>query len=172
MIEALSNRLAVRMKKINPDETASVEVMSFALQGILHNTITALTALVAAFLLGHFWETVLTIAFFMLLRTFSGGYHFKSALACFIVSASVFILIPLIEVSNTTLLVLNLISLVLVAIYAPSNIKEHIRFPEKFFPVFKILCIVLVSLNFFYLESLVTIAFFVQSCSLITLKRR
>lgn len=171
MIEHLSNRLATKLKEINPEETASVEVMSFALQGILHNTLTFMTALIGGMMLGQFWETFLAVIFFMALRLISGGFHFKSALACFIVSASVFIVIPMFEPNNNVLLLINIISFLLVAIYAPSNIKEHIRYPEKYYPIFKILSLAIVSINFFFLASIVTVAFFVQACSLVTFKK-
>ncbi len=171
MIEAISNRLAVKMKEINPEETASVEVMSYALQGILHNLITLITAIIVGSVLGQFWETLLAAACVAVLRWFSGGLHFKSALSCFLTSASVFIVIPLIEVSDQILLITNIVSLLLVAIFAPSNIRGHIRIPEKYFPLYKLASIIIVSINFFILTPIITIAFFVQSCTTITFKK-
>jgi Membrane protein putatively involved in post-translational modification of the autoinducing quorum-sensing peptide len=172
MIETLSNRLAVKLKGINPEETASVEVMSYALQGILHNMITLLTALIAGFFTDHFWETLLAAIYFTVLRTISGGFHFKSALSCFFVTATIFIAIPLIEVTDQVLLVINVLSLILVAIYAPSNIKEHIRVDERYFPIFKLLSVLVVAANFFFLSDISTLAFFIQAFLLLNFKRR
>lgn len=172
MIEALSNRIAHKLKEINPEETASIEVMSYALQGILHNAITVLTALTFGLCLGHFWDTVIAATCFTLLRLVSGGFHFRSALACFISSSIVFIAIPMITTTNEIAIIINAASLILVSIFAPSNIQEHIRVSERYFVVFKLLSVLLVAVNFFYLSSIVTLAFFVQAYSLVSLKRR
>lgn len=168
MIEVMSNRLAVKLKKINPEETASIEVMSYALQGILHNLITIVTALAVGSIFQQFWETFFAAICFTVLRLVSGGYHFKSALACFIVTASVFIAIPFVDVSHSVLLAMNVASLLLAAIYAPSNIKGHVRVEEKYFSVFKVISMGLIAINFIYLTPIITVTFFAQALSLIT----
>lgn len=170
MIEVLSNRLAIKLKEINPEETASVEVMSYALQGILHNVVTVLAAVVVGSVFDQFWDTLLAAICIAMLRWVSGGFHFKSALACFLLSAAAFILIPMIHVSEPVLIILNVIALILVAIYAPSVAKEHIRVPEKFLHIYKVISIVIVMINFLYLAPIVTIAFFAQACTLLPFK--
>ncbi|MFC5530145.1 accessory gene regulator ArgB-like protein [Cohnella yongneupensis] len=171
MIEALSRRMAIKLKEVNPEETASVEVMSYALQGILHNAITFITAFLAGILFGHFVDTLIAVVCFMGLRFVSGGFHFKSALACFLFSATIFIGIPFLDLNDHVLMIINGASLVLAALFAPSNIKEHIRVSERYFPVFKLLSVLLVTINFIYLMPVVTLAFFAQAASLIPFKK-
>lgn len=172
MIEALSNRLAIKMKQINPEQTASVEVMSFALQGILQNSLAIITAFLVGVILSKPWETVLAVISFMGLRFVSGGQHFKSALLCFLSSTAIFIVVPLLSFNDMTLIILNCINLVIVYLFAPSDIREHMRLPDKYFIVFKMISLVIVAINFMFLTPIVTIAFFVQAVTLIPFKWR
>lgn len=172
LIESISHRIAMKLKEANPDETASVEVMSYALQGILQNSITIITALAVGIITGHFGDVLFAAICFTVLRFVSGGFHFKSAFTCFLFSTIVFSVIPFIQLNSQWLLGFNIINFLLAFIYAPSNIKEHIRISDRFFPVFKLLSLLLVTINFFYLSPIVTISFLAQCLSLISFKRR
>jgi accessory gene regulator B len=172
MIEQLAGKIAVKIKEASPEDTASVEVMKFALIGLLQNGITITAALIVGLVAGTFFEVFLAVASFMLLRLVSGGYHFSSMLACAIFSFSVFVAIPFIPVSDSMVHVLNAASLVLCLVFSPSNIKEHIRVSEKYFFIFKVLSIIVVSINFWISNPIVALGFFAQSLLLITFKVR
>ncbi|WP_276354610.1 accessory gene regulator ArgB-like protein [Cohnella caldifontis] len=168
MVEQLANKIAVKIHETNPEGTASVEVMRYALVGLLHNGFTISAALIVGLFAGTFSETLLGVVSLMTLRLVSGGYHFSSMLACSIFSFSVFVAIPFIPVNHETALIVNAVSLVLCLIFSPSNIKEHIRVSEKYFFVFKLLSIMMVVSNFFLLNPIITLGFFAQSLLLIT----
>lgn len=171
MIDAIATKIAVKLKEASPEETASVDMMKFALIGIIHNTLIFITALVVGLCAGQLLETLLAAVSFMILRLVSGGYHFKSPLSCFLFSSFVFIAIPFVPLDNSWFWIINVISLLLVSIFAPSNIKDHIRVSEKFFPVFKFLSILVVAVSILFHNEIVTIAFFAQSLTLITLRK-
>ncbi|WP_182299762.1 accessory gene regulator ArgB-like protein [Cohnella cholangitidis] len=171
MIDAIATKLAVKIKEANPEETASVEVMKFALFGIIHNTLTFATALIVGLCLGQLLETLLAAFSFMILRFVSGGYHFKTPLSCLLFSSFVFVLIPFIPMQGTSVIIINSISLILVLLFAPSNIREHIRVSEKFFPIFKVISALLVGAGFLLDNPIIILAFFVQSITLITFKK-
>ncbi len=172
MIEQVANRIALKIKEVSPEETASVELMKFALTGILHNTITIGTALLIGAVAGTFVEVLLAVACFMFLRLFSGGYHFKSALSCFFFSAAIFVSIPFIPITSDFeyLHAITAASLVLCVIFAPSNIKEHIRVPERYFFVFKIISVAIVIASYFLDHPIITLSLLAQSLTLITIK--
>ncbi|MFC5469811.1 accessory gene regulator ArgB-like protein [Cohnella suwonensis] len=171
MIDAIANKIAVKLKEANPEETASIEIMKFALFGLIHNILTITTALFVGLCLGQLLETLLAAFSFMILRFVSGGYHFKTPLSCLLFSSFVFVAIPFVPTNMSSLIILNLISLSLVLIFAPSNIKDHIRVSEKYFPIFKILSALLVIINIFIPDnSIITLAFIIQSVTLITFK--
>jgi len=171
LINAIATKIAIKLKEANPEETASVEMMKFALVGILHNTLIFVTALVAGLCLGQLLETLVAAISFMILRLVSGGYHFKTSISCFLFSSFVFIGIPFITLDNLWFWIINTVSILLVLIFAPSNIKEHIRVSEKYFPVFKFLSFLVVVISILFHNEVVTIAFFVQSLTLITLRK-
>lgn len=174
MIEAISHRLAVKLKEVNPEETVSIDVMKFALIGIIHNILTLSTAFFIGLILGQFYETLVAAVSFMGLRFVSGGFHFKSPWSCLIFSSFIFISIPFCSnlLLESELIVVNTISLLLCLLFAPSNIKNHIRVSEKYFPLFKLISLVVIITNYIFITPIITVAFFVQSVTLITFKRR
>jgi len=171
LIDALAGKIAVKLKEANPEETASVEVMKFALFGIIHNTLTFATALIVGLCLGQLLETLIAAISFMILRFVSGGYHFKTPLSCLLFSSFVFVTIPFISINELWYWVINSITLLLVLIFAPSNIREHIRVSEKFFPLFKIISVIIVGVSLLLHNPIVTLAFFIQAITLITFRK-
>jgi len=170
LIENLAGRIAKTIKEASPEETTSVEVMKFALIGIIHNSIIVITALIFGIIFNNFVETVICCISFMGLRLVSGGYHFKTALSCFIFSTIVFVTIPFIQLPNNVLLYINIVSLILCIVFSPSNIKAHIRVSEKYFFIFKLASIIVVSLNFLLNNPIITLSFLTQSVTLIYFK--
>lgn len=172
MIEQLAGKIAVKIKEASPEETASVEVMKFALIGLLQNGITITAALIAGLLTGTFFEVLLAVVSFMMLRLVSGGFHFSSMLACALFSFSVFVAIPFIPLNQPAIIVLNAASFILCLVFSPSNIKEHIRVSEKYFFIFKVLSILMIGINFWLFNPIIALGFFVQSLLLIPFKGR
>ncbi|MFD0673130.1 accessory gene regulator ArgB-like protein [Cohnella sp. GCM10027633] len=172
MIEGVAHRLATKIKEANPEETASIDVMKFALFGLLNNLIITIVSLSLSFLFGQVQETIIVITSFSVLRLFSGGFHFKTPRACFIFTTLIFILTPFAHLSGTGILVASVLALSLVLIFAPSNIKEHIQVDEKYFPLFKFISTIIVIASYFINDSAVTMAILAQSITLINLNRR
>lgn len=171
MIDALSEKIAVKLKQYNEEETASVEVMKFGLAIVLSGLFTSLLCLTIGFFTGHFLDTIVTLLAFAFLRFFSGGFHFQSSIACTAATCVIVGAIPLVPVSGQMNLILTLASLALVALFAPSNISGATRMPEKYYPLLKIISIVIVASNLLLHNDLLALTFFVQSLLLIRLKR-
>jgi accessory gene regulator B len=136
------------VKQQNPEKTASVAVLQFALTGILNSLAVFVIVLTVGIVSGHFLDSLLASLFFVSLHFFSGGYHFKSALLCAVVSSSVIITSFLIPLSSKYFLGLTIFTIIIVAIFAPSNIENHARISKTYFPILKLIsiCIVLVNL--------------------------
>jgi accessory gene regulator B len=172
LIESIAERIAIRLKEANPRETTSIAVMRYALIGIIHNTITFTTAFIIGLLLGHLFDTFIVAISFMGLRLVSGGYHFRTPLSCLIFSTLIFVSIPFISLQSEAYIIINSISLLLTLIFAPSNIKEHVRVSEKYFPIFKLISVVIVVTNYLFLNPVITLSIFAQSITLIYLPRK
>lgn len=173
MIDGLAAKLANGIKKTNPEKTASVEVMQFALIILINGLITFVLALLIGFLTGKFVETVLILLAFILLRFVTGGFHFDSSIKCTVVSTGLAILLPHVPITFQMLnLLLGVLSLILILMYAPANIEGHTRIPPKFYPHLKVIALILVSSNFIIGSPSLSLGFFVQSLTLVNFTKR
>lgn len=172
MIERISESLAIRIKQANPEETASVEVMKFALVSLLNNTATFVLILLFGAVTGYFLQSCITIAAFMALRIFAGGQHFKSSTLCIVVSFISIAPIPIIAqfIPTTVTYILTLISLGIVAIIAPTNVKKT-RIKPSQYPIYKTIALIIVASNFIFVSPLAAAAFFIQSVTSIYIRR-
>jgi Accessory gene regulator B. len=123
-------------------------------------------------LFDNYRETMQVLFAFGLLRMISGGYHFKSASVCIVVSAGVAALLPFVELSIFYINILNITNMVLTIILSPSRIEEQTRIPSKYFPLLKIGSTVLVASNFLFQSQLLAITWFIQVLSLIRLPKK
>jgi accessory gene regulator B len=170
MIESYAEKAAMSLKEINPEKTASVEVMKYGIIMAFNGLSVAFLALLGGWIGGHFEETLLTLAAFGLLRFASGGFHFESAGLCIVFSTLLMISIPYIPVKENWILILTAVSFILTAIFAPSGIEGQTRIDEKYFPLLKVLSILIVGSNFFLLSTTLSKIFFIQSLLLVKIK--
>ncbi|MFC3745742.1 accessory gene regulator ArgB-like protein [Paenibacillus sp. GCM10012306] len=168
----LAYKISSLIKNTNPEETSSVEVMQYALNIILNSILIFLGTLLISWLLGNLNESIIFIIFFSSLRFLSGGFHLKTATACNIVTILLCTLTPyLITFPNNRVWIINLISLLIMFLFAP-NPDKNAQIQPQLYPTLKILSIILVSLNFFISSTVIGLAFLVQSLTIIPLKRR
>lgn len=163
MVNNWAEKLALQIKKQAPDETASVEVMKFALLTLYNGGTVLIASLTIGALTGMFKETFITLVAFALLRFLSGGYHFESALACFIFSTALMAGLPHLPLPESATLYLNIGAILLLLIFSPSSIKGHTRIPEKYFIWLKVFSILLVCGNIVIDSSILAKAFFTQA---------
>jgi accessory gene regulator B len=171
MIAKFAENIAVTIKNANPEQTASVEVMKYALVGIINTVGTIFMSVLFGLMTGKLASIALALFAFGFLRYFSGGLHLKTPVACMLVSTAMICVVPFIPVNQAIEAAMLLISLLLILIYAPSNVRGFARLPEKYYPVLKIISLVIVSSSWFLDSSILTITFFIQSISLIEIRK-
>lgn len=167
VIDYLANRIAQTIKKINPEETASVEVMKFGLAVLLNGSFILILSLLIGIGTGQFVGTLQVLTALALLRSVSGGYHLPTSEWCIVASTAVITIIPHLPINSQWCILLTVSSLVLVLLFAPSKIENQTRIPRKYFPLLKVIAALMVISNFFIMSSTVAAAFFVQSVLLI-----
>lgn len=171
MIEAISRRMAIRMKEIHPAHPISTEVLAFALVSIINIFGTVMVSLLLALLLGQLKETALAMIAFAALRAISGGRHLKSGVTCILVTAIGANLIPMlaryIPFTTMTITCMTVVSMVLAAVFATRKIEHQTRIPKRYFPLLRVLSILLIASNFIFCNAIVAISHFIQSISLI-----
>lgn len=171
-MNSIANRIAVSIKKANPQETHSVEVMEYSL-GIILNTLLIIvsTAIIGLFL-GRFADCMIFLLCFCVLRLSSGGLHLRTALACNIVTILLSTVLPsFITLSNSELWIANVVSLIIITVFAP-NPDKNARIPTSIYPLLKLVSIAMVSSNFFLQSTVVGLGFLVQSLTVIPWIRR
>ncbi|RUS45555.1 accessory gene regulator ArgB-like protein [Cohnella sp. AR92] len=167
MIEKLALSIATSIKKVEAEQTPSIDVMKFSLITILHTLFTMIIIVIVSFILGEPWVTFYGLLYFMILRFFSGGYHLHSSLLCTLLSVFLMCTAPFIPLNNQLIIFGNVFNIIMMAVFAPSNIKGYARIPEKYFPILKLVSIVIVGVNLFILNPTLTIVSIFQSVLLL-----
>jgi|SRR5690625_219054 len=167
MIEKVSEMLAFRLKSINPEETASVEVMKFSLSVLINFAAIVFLSLFISAFLGTFTSTLTALVALATLRAVSGGFHLPVSEYCVAASTALFLLIPYIPVNSKWCILLNIAACLLILIYAPSRIEQQSRIPEKYYPHLKIISLLIVCINFWVMSGVLAVTFFAQSLLLI-----
>lgn len=170
MIENISQRLAVGLKKRVPDHPASIAVFHFTI-AVLINTIAIILLTISIGLwTGRFKEVCVILISFALLRSISGGIHLKSGDKCVVVTTVLFTTISLINIGEWLVFSLNFLSILLAYLFAPSGIEKQSKIDPEHYPKLKFLSIIFIATNFFFMSSILAVTFFVQCLTLIKLK--
>ncbi|UED76942.1 accessory gene regulator ArgB-like protein [Brevibacillus sp. DP1.3A] len=171
MIETLAERIAIQLKSINPHETKSVPTMKFGLILIINMLLIITISLTLSLMIGTFPGTLITLAGFLVLRQFSGGFHYSSSVYCTMTSIVGAVLIPLVPFPIEFVTPIIIITLVLVALFAPQEMEMQSRlFKQNQTLLLKTISIIIVSLLFFIESETLVKTFFVQALTLIPLK--
>jgi accessory gene regulator B len=151
------------IKLQNPEKTASVAVLHFALTGLLNSLAVFVIVLSIGTISGHLIDSLLASIFFVSLHFFSGGYHFKSVLLCTLFSASMIVISFIIPLSSSWLLGLTIFTIIIIATFSPSNIDNHARISKTYFPLLKVISVVIVLLSLLIHNTAVGFALFFQA---------
>jgi accessory gene regulator B len=145
-------------------EAGSEVALKYALS-LLINTVTAITvSLLFCALTGRFAECAIGITAYTVMRYFTGGLHASSSLSCCILSIIIFITIAFSSFPYSYVgIALDLLSIGIFFITAPNDIKNISSIDPKYYPLLKLIAILLVSSNFFIHSTLLSAAFFIQA---------
>lgn len=167
MMNLLAFRIVSVIKKTAPEQTHSIEVMHYALSIILNTLSILIISLLIGSLTGQFKETLIALISFGCLRMCSGGAHLKTASACNITSILICSSIPHIAFHlHNYLFWMNLFSVVCMACFAPHP-DRNAQLPKEWYLGLKLLSIMLVLANFWMYSSVIGLAFFIQSLTVI-----
>lgn len=171
LIDALSLHIAKHIKSVVPDHPASVPVLKHALAVILNLVfIISLTIIISIFT-GNVIEAVTVMAAFAFLRQLTGGIHLKSGMGCVAVSTLLFTGLSFIKLDYNWTIGVTLVSMLLIFVFAPAGIERQTRIPPRYFPLLRSGALIVVSFNLWIANPFIAISFFVQSLSLINIRR-
>lgn len=166
IINRLSRQLAIHLKRVanHPEDP---EVLAYPIIIFFNVLLTLFMALIVAAFLDQVYEVFLYLLAFALLRFFSGGLHLKSPELCIVLTALGANVLAALPALDAYVPVLNVLTLLLCLLYAPSNVQKQTNFPERYNPILKVIAIIIVSTNFWFNSSLLSAAWFIQALTLI-----
>ncbi|MFD1953760.1 accessory gene regulator B family protein [Paenibacillus thailandensis] len=167
MIDKLAYSLAVGIKNVVPEHPASIARLKYALSFILNAGFIIFLSLLLSIFTGKTGQVATLLFAFALLRQVSGGIHLKSGTMCVLATVSTATVLSFVTYPDMYTLIITSISIVIVLLYAPSGIENQTRIPPKYYPLLKLVSVLLVSSNFVIESKMTSIAFLVQSLSLI-----
>lgn len=115
----------------NCDENTK-EVIYYGLEILILKIVFWLTAALIGLFMGVFFENIVYMVFFVLLRSYAGGYHSKSRLRCFVLSTltiilsiCVFKISNMFDITNAILVISGAISFIIVFLLSPIDSKNR-----------------------------------------------
>ncbi|NEN86530.1 accessory gene regulator B family protein [Paenibacillus elgii] len=170
MIRRPSRAIATWLKNANPEETASIEVMEYALSILINISLIIIISLGIGHSMGKYGETALALFSFILLRFFSGGVHIRSSFGCMAITIVLCSTIPRLPVLNKAeMLIFTLLCVCLLLLFAP-QVHSEAGFKPELKRLFKIISLCIVSSNLIFWSSIISVSFLIQCLTLIPLK--
>lgn len=170
IIEGLSKRIAEGIKRQVPDHKSSVPVLKHAIAIILNVLSIVVFTLLISIFTGNVKQAVIALTGFAVLRQFSGGYHLKTGAGCIAFTTALFTLVSFVEMEIAGVLIINVLSLLLVMLFAPSRIERQSRIPRKHYVKLRIISSVIVIFNFGLQSPTLAVIYLVQALSLLRWK--
>lgn len=172
MIGRISEQFGGYIYRHNDRKQVSQDVLVFAIKSLLTNLLTIVFSLTAGFALGAFQETLIVLVAMALLRNLTGGYHFKSPTACILISSSVVAVIPHIPFTDALLIPSALVTMLLILLYAPADLKGVTTLSPRRLLVMKLVALAIVASNLVLEWHLLALSFLAQVLTILPFKGR
>lgn len=124
------------LKRYNNYSNEELKKLRYGLEGIYLTITKVIVILLVSLLLNIFFEVVIGIILFNIIRYFAFGFHAEKSLECLILSLFNFVLIPYILLNTTSSLLVDGvicgICLILILIFAPADtVKRPLKNKKK-----------------------------------------
>ncbi|WP_088104341.1 accessory gene regulator ArgB-like protein [Halalkalibacter urbisdiaboli] len=131
MIEQFATKAAHKIKNMNPEETAPLDVLIFGFTILLNLVVTLSLILVTSLLLGKMLLAVQITLAFMVLRILTGGAHLDQSFACSLNSVCLVIAFLWLPVSQPFMLGYAALTLLFIISYAPYYEPHQMKHSAK-----------------------------------------
>lgn len=130
MIDKICETITKKISKENPDfDEARLEVINYGLQLIIGEIPKMFLAIALAFILGVGKYTLITLACLIPYRGFSGGFHLKTHIGCFICTTAMYCIpgvfakyLPITgNYKYISVILLFIFAIIMISIYAPAD---------------------------------------------------
>lgn len=130
MIDKICETITKKISKENPDfDEARLEVINYGLQLIIGEIPKMFLAIALAFILGVGKYTLITLVCLIPYRGFTGGFHLKTHIGCFICTTAMYCIpgvlakyLPIIgNYKYISIALLFIFAIIMISIYAPAD---------------------------------------------------
>lgn len=167
MIDIMATKMAEGIKKRSPEHPASVAVLKHSL-AVLINTFSILFLNIGiGFVTGRLREVIIVLISFALLRMISGGVHLKSGTWCVTITTLGVTALAHINLLPEVVPWITVASLVIAAIFAPTDLRRQSRIPVRYYPFLKLISVSMIACNFYLSSSAIAVSFLIQTLTLI-----
>jgi accessory gene regulator B len=165
-IDIVAIKLAQFVKN-NYDSSDSIGKLTYSSIILVNTLVAVLISFIICIFTGHLSEFAIVFVALIILRYFTGGAHMKTSLGC-----CIFTIVVIVAVVHTTYsyvylgLIFDMISLILFAYKAPSDIDVIRKVSPRVKMTIKILFMFVISVNFVLQSTLLSSIIIVQALSL------
>jgi accessory gene regulator protein AgrB len=138
--------------------------MAAVLANKFNTWIIVFLTLVLSLTLNHFWESLIAMAAFAILRRNTGGRHMPNLDLCVLFSVSLFLVIPLITLPFKIILAINSIAFLILIAHAVTSFKKT---PREIYIRRQAASCLLILAGFIPVLDMITLACFAQSILLL-----
>lgn len=171
MIDKFVNNLALSLVAQYPNELPPYGITRYGLKFICTNIIPIGLLLLVGLILNNYNNVLVSVISFSVLRMTSGGYHSKFPEICLLYSTMIIITVASFGSAFSGFeWIMSLISMILVVIYAPSNIENQTKILQKYFKLLKYISVLTVLIGSLFQNPIVSASMLAQSLLLIRLK--
>lgn len=166
-MDKISRILAKNLLRYYPNIGLSENKVAHGIIWTILNPVALLIILLIGVLTNNFYNVIMALGF-VALRLFSGGKHIENTNFCFFVSIIGIVLLSLIHIQNELILnAMNILSLILVTVFAPNRIEFYDDISFERFIVHKIFSISIVLFSIYFNNPVMILAIFIQSLTLL-----
>lgn len=160
ILEKLSRRIAIAIKKADPEGPGSVAVIEYSIGMKLNLFAGVLLTVIFGVLLNVLVQSIVALVGLIALRRFTGGLHLPITV-CSFVTAGLSLMAAITPLNHIFIFMLTLLGLVIVIFFAPSSLMNDSN--TEFHRFSKLIAAVLVCSNFALQSSTLALMFFIQS---------
>ena len=151
MRSKIINSIMEQIKKYNNFDDIKLQEIKYGLETVYLTIVKTIIFIILAILLKTIKELLLFMLFYGIIRLTGFGVHAKKSLHCWISSILIFVIIPIlikyVTLNNYVIYLISIISIIILAIYAPADTPKRPLINKKKRIIYKVLT-TLISLGY------------------------
>jgi accessory gene regulator B len=171
MIDKLGDTIAHWIYRHDQGSNARLDELTYGIAHALNTFIPVVLTLIIASILDRTAETLIGMIAFALFRSLTGGYHFRNPTTCTLATVVILTTLPILKYDQCYF-IYNALAILFTTVFSICEKTEHTNLQHKNKSLLTMIAILTVHLNYVIGSDLLSIAFLVQSVTIIHLPGR